>query len=307
MIPGIDVSHYQGSIDWAKVKAAGIRFAYVKASQGADFTDPRLFANVAGAAAAGIPIGLYHVFVANLGNAQLSKWQEIYASADSQLPPWIDIEPGAVTEETAPQALEFLRAMKSNSGTKPRNPGKPCVYCSPMTAQSDLSDPEFRTYPLAIAHYTDAPSPNTVLWSGWEFWQHSCSGTVDGILGAVDLDRFNADESDFQKLLDLPVTSPNALKPQFSAKRKTIRPHERSRTYIFEQRTRSVLRRHRAPAPMVGRKENRISATGRASPDIQPGGSGISGNRRPTARQTRGQRLSTRSPLEIDAVRVVGR
>jgi lysozyme len=208
MIPGIDVSHYQGSIDWAKVKAAGIRFVYVKASQGADFTDPRLFANVAGAAAAGIPIGLYHVFVANLGNAQLSKWQEIYASADSQLPPWIDIEPGAVTEETAPQALEFLRAMKSNSGTKPRNPGKPCVYCSPMTAQSDLSDPEFRTYPLAIAHYTDAPSPNTVLWSGWEFWQHSCSGTVDGILGAVDLDRFNADESDFQKLLGLPVTSP---------------------------------------------------------------------------------------------------
>ena len=52
MIPGIDVSHYQGSIDWAKVKAAGIRFVYVKASQGADFTDPRLFANVAGAAAA---------------------------------------------------------------------------------------------------------------------------------------------------------------------------------------------------------------------------------------------------------------
>ena len=61
MIPGIDVSHYQGTIDWAKVKASGVQFAYIKATQGASFVDPKLAENVEGAASVEIPIGLYSV------------------------------------------------------------------------------------------------------------------------------------------------------------------------------------------------------------------------------------------------------
>ncbi len=197
------MSHYQGIIDWAKVKAAGIRFAYIKASQGADFRDPQLSANVAGATAQAVPIGLYHVFVANAGIAQIDNWLKVRAAFPAQLPAWLDIEPGALTEDTVHDALAFLGECFAKTD---------CIYCSPMTAQADLSDPEFQTYPLAIAHYTDAPPPNTVLWSGWEFWQHSCSGIVDGVYGAVDLDWFNGDESDFQKALGL---SARATRPLF--------------------------------------------------------------------------------------------
>jgi len=192
MIPGIDVSHYQGEIDWAKVKAAGIRFAYLKATQGATFIDPMLKANYAGAKAQGIPIGLYHVFNAYLGDAQFTHWRNVLAAYPPQVPSWLDIEPGALTEDTAPQALSFLEACFQPSD---------CIYCSPSTAQAVLNDPAFQNYKLAIAHYTEAPSPNIVLWSDWMFWQHSCVGTVDGISTPVDLDWFNGSEDEFLGIL----------------------------------------------------------------------------------------------------------
>ena len=197
MIPGIDVSHWQGSIDWQRVKVAGIRFAYLKATQGATLGDPRLETNYEGAIQAGIPVGLYHVFIANAGNEQIDNWLKASKAFPCQLPAWLDIEPGAVTDDTVHQAIAFLGMCFQPSD---------CVYCSPSTAQVVLTDPVFQTYKLAIAHYTGAPSPNTVLWSDWLFWQHSAVGKVDGIETAVDLDWFHGSEEDFQSLILAKVT-----------------------------------------------------------------------------------------------------
>jgi lysozyme len=183
MIPGIDVSHWQGSIDWAKVKAAGIQFAYIKATEGARLVDPQLLNNVSGAKAAGIPYGLYHVFLPSLGLAQIGHWLSVSTVYEPQLPSWLDIEPGALTEDTEPEALEFLAACFQQTD---------CIYCAPSVA-SGLCDPDFQKYRLAIAHYTDLPKPNTGPWPTWDFWQHSQTGTVDGISTSVDLDWFNGD------------------------------------------------------------------------------------------------------------------
>ena len=185
MIPGIDVSHYQGVIDWPKVKAAGIQFAYLKATQGADFVDPQLSANVKGAAAVGIPIGLYHVFVAGGGiDTQVANWRNVSGHFPSQLPAWLDVEPGAATEDTEWQILDMLNVAFQLTD---------CVYCSPLTAQGLFTNPTYQKYSLAIAHYTDAETPNTVQWPTWMFWQHSSQGLVDGITGVVDLDWFNGE------------------------------------------------------------------------------------------------------------------
>ena len=197
MIPGIDVSHWEGMVDWGKVKAAGIQFVYIKATQGARYIDPYLAKNCTGARAADVPFGLYHVFVANEGPEQFVNWKARLALCKPDLPSWLDIEPGALTDETAPQALAMLQ-----EAFQPTD----CVYCSPSTAQAFLSDPGFQKYRLAIAHYTEAPSPNTVLWPGWLFWQHSAVGKVDGIETAVDLDWFNGSLEDLQKLISVPVT-----------------------------------------------------------------------------------------------------
>jgi lysozyme len=195
MIPGIDVSHYQGSIDWSQVKAAGIRFAYIKATQGASFVDPDLQTNIQGAANVGIPFGLYQVFMPNCGEAQLDIWENAFRYSAYSLPPWIDVEPGAVTEDTAPQLLLFLaETAKISSMT-------PCLYASPSTIQGLMPDPTLLTYGLAIAQYTDAPQPNFAPWPSFLFWQYSQSGTVPGIDGPVDLDWFNGSDEQFQALV----------------------------------------------------------------------------------------------------------
>jgi lysozyme len=195
MIPGIDVSHYQGTIDWPKVKAAGIQFAYIKATQGASFVDPKLAENVEGAAAVEIPIGLYHLFVANSGEEQEQNWLKATRQYPAQLPAWLDVEPGAVTQETAQQVLELL-----NGGFFVR---RDCVYCDPSTASVYLQDTSFSAYPLALAYYSDAISPDIVPkpWAELLFWQHSCVGLVDGISTSVDLDLFNGDAEAFQAIL----------------------------------------------------------------------------------------------------------
>lgn len=194
MIPGIDVSHYQGLIDWQRVKAAGIQFAYLKATQGASFVDPRVFANYTGAKAAGIPIGLYHVFNAGAGlDAQLNNWQKARRLYASTLPAWLDVEPGSFTEDSVPQIVELLK-----SGFTFRD----MVYCSPSTGDDLYAGDveEFSFYGLAVAHYGVSEPRLPKPWRSWEFWQHSQSGSVDGILGPVDLDWFNGDE---QSLLNL--------------------------------------------------------------------------------------------------------
>lgn len=192
-IVGIDVSHYQGSIDWAKVAESGVKFAYIKATQGMKYSDPRLAFNANGADVAGIPYGLYHVFVSGGGQAQIDHWLHTRDQFKAQLPMWLDIEPGAVTEDTEEEVIDFL------SQVVPA-----IVYCSPGTAQA-LTDPKVQDYKLAIAHYTSAEKPNTVQWPTWTFWQRQSDGEVPGITTAVDIDWFNGSMEDFQKLIQLPT------------------------------------------------------------------------------------------------------
>ena len=208
MIPGIDVSHYQGLIDWRRVKAAGIRFAYIKATEGGLFVDPRLSENYSGAMDVGIPVGLYHVFkaqtgvfAANAGTAQVDNWLRARRNFPCQLPCWLDIEPGALTEETVPQAVELLKAGFTSGDA---------VYCSPSTGDALFAaDPEafsFYGLGLAVAHYGVLEPRLPKPWTHWLFWQHSCAGRVDGISACVDLDWFNGTEDEFQMLISPKAT-----------------------------------------------------------------------------------------------------
>ena len=187
MLPGIDVSHYQGVIDWSKVKAAGIQFAYLKATQGASYSDPLLKANVDGANAAGIPFGLYHVFLGLAGSDQVANFIAAVQTFNPSLPMWFDIEPGSVTDATNAEMQAVIQCLAGELG-------QVVIYCSPSIADQWLDDSDYAVYPLAIAHY-DVPQPRIPKpWTTWQFWQHSCTGTVDGISTSVDLDWFNGDD-----------------------------------------------------------------------------------------------------------------
>ena len=90
---GIDVSHHQGEIDWRTVAANDISFAYIKATEGGDFTDDRFRANWRGAAAAGLPRGAYHFFtLCTPGEAQARHFLRTVPNDPKALPPAVDLE-----------------------------------------------------------------------------------------------------------------------------------------------------------------------------------------------------------------------
>jgi lysozyme len=198
---GIDVSHFQGEVDWAKVKSAGIAFAFIKATEGITYTDPKFAANWQGAKDAGVVRGAYAFYVAGDDPAkQAAHFMATVRMESGDLPPVVDIETkGASTEADAPVTADlhdYLRALEKATGVKS------IIYTSPGFWNAHFDD-SFGAYPLWVAEY-EIEEPNAVNgWDGWTFWQHSQGGTVDGVPGKVDLDSF-AESASSLKGLSLP-------------------------------------------------------------------------------------------------------
>src|SRR5258708_25064270 len=92
-LQGIDVSHYQGNVDWGKVKSAGMAFAFVKATESTGSTDSQLSVNWPAMKTAGIIRGAYHYFHADQdATAQANHFTQVVQIEPGDLPPVIDIE-----------------------------------------------------------------------------------------------------------------------------------------------------------------------------------------------------------------------
>lgn len=197
-LTGIDVSHHQGTIDWAKVTAAGHRFAFVKATEGVSFRDPRYASNVTGAAKAGLLVGAYHFarpISADVGNArrQAAHHAKVVGSLTGRLPSVLDIE-GGLGDQTA-WAFAFLDELERLTGKKP------IIYTYGAHWNAHLRpDVAFARHPLWLARYNDTPGPPPRPWARWTFWQFTSSGTVPGIGGRVDLNHFDGDADDLAAL-----------------------------------------------------------------------------------------------------------
>jgi lysozyme len=92
-IHGIDISRWQGDIDWASVKASGIRFAYMKATEGGDHVDPSFRRNWEGARQHGIARGAYHfVYWCRPAHEQAIWFKQQIPNDPDALPPVLDVE-----------------------------------------------------------------------------------------------------------------------------------------------------------------------------------------------------------------------
>ena len=186
--PGIDVSYHQDTIQWSRVRKAGIRFAFIRVSDGTTFEDPKFRTNWDGAKAAKIARGAYQFFrPEESAIAQADLLIAAVSRDPGELPPAIDVEVSGARSRT--QVTNAIRVWVDR--VRARLGVEPIVYTSPelwrdLTGNADLS-----TQPLWIAHYdTDCPRVPPE-WSEWVFWQHSKTGVVPGIQGPVDLDVFN--------------------------------------------------------------------------------------------------------------------
>lgn len=192
-VKGIDVSHYDGAIDWAAVAGAGIGFAFMKATEGTTLVDSALAANWKGAGAHGVVRGAYHFFhPASDAVAQADFFVATAGvPAPGDLPLTLDLEAddGLKPADVAAAARTFLARVADKSGRTP------IVYTSTRFFDTVLGGPAgFDGYTLWDAQWTTAcPNVPTPAWSAWRFWQYSATGTVPGIAGSgnVDLDEFD--------------------------------------------------------------------------------------------------------------------
>ena len=179
---GIDVSHYQGSIDWKAVRATGkVLYAYVKATESTSLVDNTYSINIKGAHDAGIPVGCYHFFSPSTdGAAQLSNFINNVNLKGQDLVPMVDVEVRG--KSSLPVFISNLRTFIQ--GIEKHYHVKPILYTSVNFYNKYLAG-HFDDYVYMIARYAEeVPQPDRGCRFG--LWQYSATGRINGIHGNVD-------------------------------------------------------------------------------------------------------------------------
>jgi lysozyme len=192
---GIDVSHHQGAIDWKKVAHSGVSFAYIKLTDGQNFTDPRFTQNWHGAKTAGLLRGAYHFFHPHSDpDIQAEHFVRRLATDQGELPPMLDIE---VSDGASPEQL-LMAAKRWTDHVALALSCRPFIYTSAsFWKQAARNSASLSEFPLWVAHYTDADRPAVPsAWPEWTIWQYSQSGNISGIDGPVDLNVFGGTTDD---------------------------------------------------------------------------------------------------------------
>lgn len=193
---GIDVSHYQGHIDWANIKQINeVHYVFVKTTEGLGFIDPLSRDNFRGLKQAAIPFGSYHFFDPSLDPEQQAVFFIQHAARPLTLPPVLDIEisQGMSPEEIKNAAKTWLLKVEQELGCKP------IIYTDVDYWKTNLG-PEFNDYKIWLAEYQNklfVPAGMTT----WSIWQYSDDGYVDGINGFVDMNQLNLDLNSLESLL----------------------------------------------------------------------------------------------------------
>lgn len=188
IIPGIDVSEFQGRIDFRSVYDDDIRMVYIRSSLGYSYVDPNFRRNGDSANAAGLEIGYYH-FCTAATEADAVRQAQFFvdtvenAPRDCRLVLELDPDRNLDREAFSNVALAFLGEIMRLTGEAG------AIYASADTAR-DKYDARLAVYPLWVADYfVEEPEPNDV-WRTWSGFQYSDRGSVSGIEGRVDLDHF---------------------------------------------------------------------------------------------------------------------
>lgn len=205
-IHGVDMSHYQGKIDWgllAKNRSANfpLHFIFLKATEGGDYSDTTFAAGFAKAKEYGFIRGAYHFFIPQTDPVKQADFFIRTARLQpGDLPPVLDVETkgGKSREELQAAVKIWLDRVESHYGRKP------ILYTSYKFKKKYLDNPVFNAYPYWIAHYY----VDTVRYEGkWQFWQHTDVGTVPGIEKEVDLNIFNGTLEQLKALTLSPTDS----------------------------------------------------------------------------------------------------
>lgn len=199
-IHGIDISHYQGKIDWeqlknAMIKGCPVRFVIIKSTEGSSRLDENFRENFNQARDFGFIRGVYH-FWSNKSTAREQAYyflDQVHLT-DGDLPPVLDIEHKPAdksVEDFQRDVLTWLHIVEDKYHVKP------IIYTYYKFKEQYLSAPVFEDYPYWIAHYY----VEKVQYKGkWKFWQHTDVGKLPGIKGYVDFNIYNGSYYELKQL-----------------------------------------------------------------------------------------------------------
>ena len=178
---GIDVSKYQGNINWTKVvKDSTIRFVYIKATEGTSIQDPYYRTNITKAKKAGLLVGSYHLYSSKTtAYQQMANIRKVVKKKEQDLVPVLDIEGHHSGRLKMDRVDKLLELMESEYGVKPM------IYTSEKVYKTHFAGKKYSKYHIFIANYRGYPTTRFTL------WQYTESGHCSGISGCVDFIRIH--------------------------------------------------------------------------------------------------------------------
>ena len=205
-LKGVDVSYYQGSINWAAVKNAGVTFAYARVSDGTGYPDSKFAANWPAMKKAGIIRGFYQFF--RPGEEPMAQFNLLVSKVNAagglqpgDLPPVLDLEvtDGQSAATVQSRAKVWLTKVEQKFGIKP------IVYTAAF--MSSAVGTAFGSYPLWVANYGVTCPTMPSGWTKWKMWQNADNGSISGIAGGVDTDIFEGNLTALQAFALKPAAS----------------------------------------------------------------------------------------------------
>jgi lysozyme len=189
---GIDVSKWQGPIDWGQVRASGVDFAFIKATEGGDILDDRFAENWAAASRAGVARGAYHFYYFCRSAAEQARWFKANAPTErGALPPVLDMEWNhrSKTCRARPQPEVVRSEMRVWKEAVASHYGQqPIIYTTvAFYRDNELWQVDGYVFWLrSVAGHPQQVYPG----QSWTFWQYTGTGSVPGIVGNTDINVF---------------------------------------------------------------------------------------------------------------------
>ena len=203
-VHGIDVSKYQGDIDWQPGAASGVSFAFIKATEGGDRVDEQFRRELAAATAAGVPRGAYHFYYFCRPAEEQARWFIRHVPRDrSALPPVLDMEWNPNSPHLQAPARPRDRAQRDasvflNDGEAPLRQAADHLHHRRLLRRQRAVDSS-TTITSGCAR---SPAIPREIYRGHRctFWQYTGTGVVPGIDGPTDLNVF---AGSFQQIVNL--------------------------------------------------------------------------------------------------------
>lgn len=201
-VHGVDVSRWQGDIDWMRLRTQGANFAFIKATDGGDHLDPMFQKNWRQAKEAGIRRGAYHFFYwCRVASSQAEWFIRNVPKDPDALPPVIDAEyNGDSACKKRLSRAKYVEKIRVFAEMLERHYGKrPIIYTAPDFYEDNLSGEltDYHFWLRSVAAHPSQRYPNR----RWLFWQYSGSGLSHGVTGKIDLNVFSGSENDWHNWL----------------------------------------------------------------------------------------------------------